>query len=80
MCKLCLCGLGQGALESLNKQDNNSSDAIEEREFVVQEGWEGGNTNFFVLGSTVPMIFVERTWNMLKAAMDKGWCVVKYLS
>jgi hypothetical protein len=26
------------------------------------------------------MIFVERTWNMLKAAMDKGWCVVKYLS
>jgi hypothetical protein len=38
MCKLCLCGLGQGALESLNKQDNNSSDAIEEREFVVQEG------------------------------------------
>ena len=36
MCKLCLCGLGRGALESLNKEDNKSSDAIEGRVFAVR--------------------------------------------
>jgi len=29
MCKTYLCGFGHLALASLNKQDNNSSDAIE---------------------------------------------------
>jgi hypothetical protein len=33
MCKPYLCVLGHGALESLNKQNNNSSDAIEQSEF-----------------------------------------------
>ena len=35
MCKPYSRGLGHDALESLNKQDNNSSEAIEESEFVV---------------------------------------------
>jgi len=37
MCKPYLCVLGHGTLESLNKEDNNSSDATEGSEFVVRK-------------------------------------------
>jgi hypothetical protein len=37
VCKPFLRGLGHGTLESLNKQDNNSSDATEGSEFVVRK-------------------------------------------
>lgn len=72
MCKPYLRGLGHDALESLNKQDNNSLDTIEEREFVVRKIEMELIRISLYLEIKFLIYLLRETCNMLKAVIDKG--------
>jgi hypothetical protein len=56
----------------LNKQDNNSSDAIEESEFVVRKVEKEAIRIFLYFEIQFLLYLLRETWNILKAVMDKG--------
>jgi signal transduction histidine kinase len=72
MCKPYLRGSGDGALESLNKQDNKSSDAIEKSEGVVRKVVKEVTRISLYLEIQFLLYLLRETWSMLKAVIDKG--------
>lgn len=71
MCKPYSRGLGHDALESLNKQDNNSSEAIEESEFVVWKVEKEVTRIYLYLEINFLLYLLRETCNILKADMDR---------